>query len=249
LANERSGTTMKMLIVEDDRSIVETMRLCLEMRWPGSIILDTGLGQDGIATAAVEKPDVIILDIGLPDINGFDVLRQMRMTSAVPVVIVTVRDQESDMIMGFELGADDYITKPFSHIEFLARIHAVLRRVNGAEIKRRHQVFVSGNLSIDFTRRQVRLYDDLVRLTPLEYNLLSYLVDNVGQTVSYTQIIERIWGPEQADAIDYLRAYIGRLREKLEDNAESPKYIANVRREGYLFKQTESIAVLAGCAS
>lgn len=237
---------MKALIIEDDPNIVETVRLCLELRWPGAVVIDTGLGEQGVAAVGREKPDVVILDIdiGLSDLSGLEVLRHLRMTSAVPVVVLTVRDQEADKVMGLELGADDYITKPFGHIEFQARVGAVLRRVHHGETKRKAEVFVSGELSIDFARREVRLGDGLVGLTPLEYNLLSYLVDNVGQTLSCTQIIERLWGPEQADGTNYLKAYIWRLRRKLKDNAESPKYIASVRRVGYCFKQPEGLALL-----
>lgn len=226
---------MKVLIIEDDPSIVETVRLCFELRWPGVEIIDASSGQDGVARAEKEKPDLVVLDIGLPDINGFEVLRQVRVSSVVPVIILTVRDQEVDKVRGLEMGADDYITKPFSHIEFLARVGAVLRRGRMIEPRKEAKSFNSGELSVDFSAREVKLGGTTLKLTPLEYNLLCFLVDNAGQTLSHRQLLEKVWGPENVNDTDYLKVYMQRLRDKLKDSTGSPKYIATEWGVGYRF--------------
>src|SRR3990172_3590392 len=232
---------MKILIIEDDPDVVEVVQLCLELRWRHSQALVPTTGAQGIELVETEAPDLVILDLGLPDIDGLEVCRQIRAFSDVPVVMLTVRDSEVDIVKGLETGADDYITKPFRHIELLARVQAVLRRAQGLPLADNEKPFVSGDLCVDFVRREVTVKDHLVRLTPTEYNLLSYLARNAGQVVPHRVLLERIWGREYLEATDYIKVHIQRLRQKLGDSAHSHRMIFNERGIGYrLVKLTNS---------
>lgn len=148
---------MKVVIIEDQAEIVEAVSMCFELRWPDVTVLSTGEGIKGLELIEAESPDVVILDLGLPDIDGFEVLRQIRLFSDVPIIVLTARNQRVDIVRGLELGADDYITKPFDHIEFLARVKAVLRRTSMPQLKRNTEPFQSGKLRINFDTREVSL--------------------------------------------------------------------------------------------
>jgi len=226
---------LKILVIEDSKEIVEAISLCLELRWPGVEIVPTPMGKQGIALAKTELLDVIMLDIGLPDIDGFEVLKDIRSFSNVPIIIVTVRDEEIDKVKGLELGADDYITKPFSHMELLARIQAVLRRLQMPEDKAEENSFRSPRLTIDLTTQIVIVDGQLVKLTPTEYNLLHYLVVNVGNTLTHRALLEKVWGEDYVDSPEYLKVYIQRLRNKLEANPDNPQLLINQRGIGYQF--------------
>lgn len=175
----------------------------------------------------------MLLDIGLPDIDGFEVLRQVRFFSDVPIIVETVEDMETERVRGLELGADDYIIKPFSYIELLARVKAVLRRSQRVEFKGDETSFVSGNLKINFATREVHLNDEVVRLTPTEYKLLYLLVRNRGQVLTQRKLMHEIWGEDYIENTDYLRAYIRRLRDKLQD--DPPQRILTEHGLGYRF--------------
>jgi two-component system KDP operon response regulator KdpE len=203
------------------------------MRWPDSVIISVSQGEKGIELVETESPDVVLLDIGLPDMDGFEVLRQIRFFSSVPIIIETVEDEEVDRIRGLELGADDYITKPFSYMELLARVKAVLRRSQMAEFKGSKTNFVSGNLAINFATREVRLGDKVIKLTPTEYRLLYLLVRNKGQVLTQRKLMQQVWGEDYIENTDYLRAYIRRLRDKLRDNP--PRMILTEHGLGYRF--------------
>ena len=223
---------MKVLIIEDDAGVVEVVTRCFEMRWPGVTVLSTGEGVKGTELVEAELPDIVILDLGLPDIEGFEVLHQIRRFSDVPIFILTVRDQKSDIARGLESGADDYLTKPFDYIEFLARVKAVLRRSGMAEFGR-GEPFQSGNLWIDFSTREVHLGGKVVKLSPIEYSLLSHLARNAGRVVTHRALLEKVWGSEYTTATDYLKVYIQRLRVKLCDNPSVPNLILTERGVGY----------------
>jgi len=203
------------------------------MRWPDSIILAVSEGRKGIELVETESPDVALLDIGLPDMDGFEVLRQIRFFSDVPIIIETVEEQETQRVRGLELGADDYIVKPFSYIELLARVKAVLRRSQIPAFMGGVGNLVSGNLAIDFTTREVRLGGELIKLTPTEYKLLYILVRNKGQVVTQRRLLQQVWGEDYIEATDYLRAYIRRLRDKLRD--DPPTMILTEHGLGYKF--------------
>ncbi len=224
---------MKVVIIEDQGEIVEAVSMCFELRWPDVTILSTGEGNKGLELIEAELPDVVILDLGLPDIDGFELLRQVRQFSDMPIIIVTVRNQKMDIVKGLELGADDYITKPFDHIEFLARVKAVLRRTSMPQLKANTEPFQSGKLRIDFDTREVSLDGEKVTLTPIEYNLLQHLAKNAGHVMPHHTLLEKVWGAEYTTATDYLKVYIQRLRAKLCDNLSAPQLILTERRVGY----------------
>jgi len=220
---------MKIVIIEDAADIVEAVSLCFELRWPGSDILSSAEGKRGLELIERESPDIVILDLGLPDIDGFEVLKDIRRFSNVPVVIFTARTAEADIVRGLELGADDYITKPFSHIELLARVQSIPK--SGAS-----GYFSAGDLHIDFDGREVRLAGRTVQLTPTEYNMLYQLVCNEGQVLSHRYLLEKIWGSGSLDDdISYIKVYVQRLRDKLKDSPETANMIQNVRGVGYKF--------------
>ena len=231
---------MKVLMVEDAPEIVESISLCFELRWPGIKVISTAEGRKGLSLAETESPDVIIIDLGLPDIDGFEVVKDIRTFSNVPIIIVTVRDDEMDKVRGLELGADDYITKPFSHMELLARIKAVLRRAHMPELQAEERSLYSPRLTIDFTTRTVTVNGQPVRLTPTEYNLLHYLVLNEGIVLTHRALLERVWGEEYSDSPEYLKVYIQRLRNKLEEDPDNPKLLISERGLGYKFVKLPS---------
>ena len=224
---------MKVLIIEDDPDVIEVVVLCFELRWSHSQAIVASTGAQGIELVETESPDIVILDLGLPDMDGLEVCRQIRTFSNVPVMILTVRDSEVDIVKGLEIGADNYITKPFRHIELLAKVQALLRRTQGLPLGDNGHPFSSGSLSIDFTRREVTVNGRPVKLTPTEYNLLSHLARNAGQVVPRRVLLEQVWGSEYFEATDLLKGHIQRLRQKLGDNAQSPSIIVNERGIGY----------------
>jgi len=224
---------MKVVIIEDQAEIVEAVSMCFEMRWPDTTVLSTGEGNKGLELIEAELPDVVILDLGLPDIDGFELLRQVRQFSDMPIIILTIRNQKMDIVKGLELGADDYITKPFDHIEFLARVKALLRRTSMPQLKGNIKPFQSGKLRIDFDTREVSLSGEKVTLTPIEYNLLQHLAKNAGRVMPHHTLLEKVWGAEYTNATDYLKVYVQRLRAKLYDNLSAPQLILTERRVGY----------------
>ena len=163
---------MKVVAVDDSPEIIEVVSLCFQLRWSGANVLSASTGAKGLELIEAESPDIVILDIGLPDMDGFQVLRELRRFSQVPVIMLTVRGEDTDVARGLELGADDYITKPFSHIELVARVQAVMRRVQGLSVTSEEQPFVSGTLSVDFAGNEVKLDGKPVRLTSTESKLL-----------------------------------------------------------------------------
>ncbi len=226
---------MKVLLVDDEPDVVEVVSLCFDLRWPGTEILVSNDGQGGVRLAREGRPDVMILDVGLPDIDGFEVLRQVRSTSDVPVIMLTARDEDFNKVKGLELGADDYITKPFSHIELLARVQAVLRRAQMPQPVITEPPFVAGDFSMDFASREVRRGGNLVKLTPTEYNLLFHLVKNTGTVLTHRTLLAKVWGREYVDETDYLKVHIQHLRQKLGDDPQNPTLIATERGVGYRF--------------
>ncbi len=226
---------MKILVIEDAQEIVDTITLCFELRWPGVQVISTSEGGQGLILAETQSPDIIILDLGLPDMDGFDVLKDIRFYSNTPIIIVTVRDTEVDRVRGLELGADDYVAKPFSHIELLARIQAVLRRTSMSPFKVEQKPFRNSRMSIDFDTGTVTVEGQPINLTPTEYNLLNYLVINIGTTLTHRALLEKVWGEDYIDSPEYLKVYIQRLRNKLEKDPSNPKILISQRGVGYKF--------------
>ncbi len=224
---------MKVVIIDDQTEIVEAVSTCFKMRWPNVTILCASEGTKGLELIEVELPDVVILELSLPDIDGFEVLSQARLSFDVPIIILTIRNQRMNIVRGLELGADDYIMKPFDHIEFLARVKAVLRRTSMPQLRDSTQSFQSGKLCIDFDAREVSVNKKIVKLTPIEYNLLRQLAQNAGHIMTHHALLERVWGPEYTSDTDYLKVYIQRLRAKLGDNHNASELILTERSVGY----------------
>lgn len=226
---------MKVLVIEDDPGIIEVVSLCFQLRWSGTSVISAESGSRGVELVENESPDVVILDIGLPDMDGYSVLKEVRRFSDVPVLMLTVRGEDTDVAKGLEMGADDYITKPFSHIELIARVQAVLRRSQGLAVSDEERPFSSGKLSVDFSRNEVLLDGEPIKLTSTERKLLYYLIRNEGRILSHESLLTKVWGETYVDARDLLRVHIQHLRQKLEDNTESPNIIVTEHGIGYKF--------------
>lgn len=239
---------MKILVIEDSPEIIEAISLCFQLRWPEASVVSAINGDTGIEMVETESPDVVILDLGLPDIDGFTVLREIRRFSDVPAIILTIRGNEMDKVRGLELGADDYIVKPFNHAEILARIRAVLRRTTMPQLRDAEEVIISSELKIDFASSCLHQKGETVKLTPIESNLLHHLVRNEGKTLSHRYLLQRIWGEEYYDATEYLKVYIQRLRSKLEDNPSQPKMLTTERGQGYKFVKPSTETLTSRCS-
>ena len=225
---------MKVLIIDDDPDILEAVSLCFEIRWPDATIVTASDGTAGLETFEKEGADLVILDLGLPDMDGMEVCKRLRETSDVLIVILTVRDRANDVVRGLEMGADDYITKPFNHMESLARAQAVLRRGQKLD-NQQEKVYNNGELIIDFSHRQVKVLGEVVKLTPTEYNLLYHLAINPDKPMRHRDLLAKIWGQEYLDATEYLKVHIQHLRRKLGDDSTTPHIIGTERGVGYRF--------------
>jgi len=226
---------MKILIVDDEPDLIESVRLGFTLQWREVDVIGAGSGEAGLDVVEREHPDIVLLDVGLPDIDGFEVLRQLRAFSDVPVVMLTARDDSMDKVKGLELGADDYVTKPFNHLELVARVKALLRRLEMPAPSSRALAFRSRDLEVDFARHEARLRGERLDLTPTEYKLLYHLVRNAGHVLEHGTLLAKVWGREYVDEVDYIRVYIRRLRDKLGDDPDDPRYIRTERGLGYRF--------------
>jgi DNA-binding response OmpR family regulator len=223
-----------ILVVDDEERMARFIHLNLEH--DGFQVVEVYRGMKAIQSLRDEMPDLILLDVMLPDIDGFEVLKMIREISSVPVIMLTAKGEEDDRVRGLELGADDYVTKPFSPRELVSRVRAVLRRTEAASPVSRSEVFdVDDRLRIDFGRREVWVNGELVKLRPTEYRLLYHLVQNAGWVVTYDQLLSKVWGYEYRDEPHYVRLYINYLRQKLEEDPANPKYILTERGVGYRF--------------
>lgn len=220
---------MKILIIEDAPSIVETISLALEMRWPDAKIISTARGEQGIDMAESESPDVIILDLGLPDISGFDVLKRIRLFSDVPILILTVRSDEADIVKGLEWGADDYMTKPFKQLELLARVNGVMRR-HGLKAEK---PLTCGQLRFEPDSLRLTSGTKEVKISRTEGIILGQLMRNSGNVVNYASLAEAMWGLDFPEASDSIKVHIRHLRQKLEMNPSKPQIILTKPGIGY----------------
>ncbi|MEI7769444.1 MAG: response regulator [Chloroflexales bacterium] len=232
-----SDRSLQILIIEDEVPIRRFLRTSLDSH--GYRLREASTGQEGIELAAQLHPDVVILDLGLPDMDGLEVLRRIRSWSAVPIVILTARGQEQDKIALLDAGADDYLTKPFGIGELLARVRAALRRTAGMQSSET-PVVVIDSLRVDMARRQVFLDDEDVHLTPIEYKLLVALIRNLGRVVTQRQLLQEVWGPEYLDSPHYLRIYMQHLRHKLERDPARPRYLITEPGVGYRLNDQSS---------
>lgn len=226
-------TRYKILAVDDEQRMVRFIQLNLEQ--DGFQVITAYNGKDALEQVRTQLPDLILLDIMMPDINGFEVLRKIREVNNVPVIMLTAKGEEDDRIQGLELGADDYITKPFSPRELVSRIRAVLRRTKTFQDEQVDQIKVDDRLTIDFSRREVWVDGEKVDLRPTEYRLLYHLVQNAGWVNTHEQLLSKVWGFEYQDEPHYVRLYVNYLRKKLEEDPSNPKYILTERGVGYRF--------------
>jgi two-component system KDP operon response regulator KdpE len=226
-----------ILVVDDEPRMVNFMRMNLELE--GARVVSASNGKEALESAREEMPTVMLLDIMMPEMDGFETLRRLREFSQLPVLILTAKDDEDDRVRGLELGADDYISKPFSHRELVSRIRAVLRRHYTTPPISQTVVEVDERLHIDFARREVLVDGERVNLRPTEYRLLYHLVQNAGYVQTHQMLLTRVWGPEYRDESHYLRLYITYLRQKIEPDPAHPKYILTERGVGYRFVDFE----------
>ncbi len=221
-----------ILVIEDEVRMLQMLRTMLHLG--GYRILTASRGPEGLCMALQPGVDLVLLDLGLPGLNGFDVLAQLRGRSNVPVIIVTAWDDEDSKIRGLEMGADDYLTKPFSRRELQARIAAVLRRYGTRPQHLDNLVFHSGWLRVDLTNRRVTVNEHDIHLTPTEYILLTEFINQPGKVIPHSQLLGTVWGPEYRDDVSILRANIYRLRQKLEPDPTNPQIIRSEPGVGYL---------------
>jgi two-component system KDP operon response regulator KdpE len=222
----------RILVVDDEERMVRFIRMNLEH--DGYQVMEALNGKQAIDKLR-DTPDLVLLDVMMPDIDGFEVLETVRQVSSVPVIMLTAKGEEDDRVRGLELGADDYVTKPFSPRELVSRVKAVLRRTEGATGSMHGLIEVDERLRIDFDRREIWLEGKLVKLRPTEYRLLYHLVQNAGWVVSHDQLLQKVWGYEYRDEPHYVRLYINYLRQKLEKDPSDPRYILTERGVGYRF--------------
>jgi two-component system KDP operon response regulator KdpE len=225
---------MKILVVDDDPHILDALTVGFQLQWQDSTVLSGRDAEEGLRLFYEHDPEIVVLDVGLPDRSGFDVLREIRRVSDVPVIMLTARGEEMDQVRGLELGADDYVVKPFSHLALLARIKAVLRRAELPPPVQALPDFVAGDLSINFQNHEVTLHGVPVKLTPIEYKLLYHLVRNAGRLMPHQALLDRVWGDEYGATAHYLKVFISRLRSKIESR-EGPRLIETERGIGYRF--------------
>ncbi len=216
------------LVIDDELQIRRLLRVCLEGN--GYRVLEAATGQEGLVEAAQRPPDLVILDLGLPDLDGVTVLKRLREWSSVPVIVLSVRDREEDKIAALDNGADDYITKPFGTGELLARLRAAQR--HGVPLSE-NAVFRSADLEVDLAARIVRLKGQEVKLTATEYSLLRLFVRHAGKVLTHRQILKEVWGPNAVEQTHYLRVYIAHLRHKLENDPCKPGLITTEPGVGY----------------
>jgi two-component system, OmpR family, KDP operon response regulator KdpE len=228
-------TALVIVIIEDDLSIRRFLRTGLSTQ--GFTVFEAETGKQGVVEAGVRKPDLIVLDLGLPDMDGVEVIRAIRGWSAVPIIILSARSNEQNKIDALDAGADDYLTKPFGFGELLARIRVALRHsTRTADGQDSSDLFISGNLKVDLMNRVVSVDDSEVHLTPIQYRLLAVLVKHAGKVLTHQQILKQVWGPSYQENAHYLRIYMSQLRQKLETDPTQPKYLLTESGVGYRFK-------------
>ncbi len=222
-----------ILVVDDEERMARFIRLNLEQ--DGFQVIEAYRGMQAIQVLRDSLPDLVILDVMMPDIDGFEVLKMIREISSIPVIMLTAKAEEDDRVQGLELGADDYVTKPFSPRELVSRVRAVLRRNDSTGVPSKELIEVDNRFKIDFGRREIWVEGKLVKLRPTEYRLLYHLVQNAGWVLTYDQILSKVWGYEYRDEPHYVRLYINYLRQKIEKDPADPKYILTERGVGYRF--------------
>jgi two-component system KDP operon response regulator KdpE len=222
-----------VLIVDDEPRIIRFVQINLEME--GFRVIEAGNGLQALDQVREKMPDIVLLDVMMPEMDGFETLRMIRELSTVPVIMLTVRSSEDDKVRGLDLGADDYITKPFSPRVLVSRVRAVLRRFQATSPIDSTVLTIDEYLSVDFNTAEVIVDGERIKLRPTEFRLLRHLIENAGWTVPHSTLLSKVWGYEYKDAISYLRLYINYLRKKIEPDLDNPRYIFTERGMGYRF--------------
>jgi two-component system KDP operon response regulator KdpE len=225
-----SDRDITVLLIEDESEIRRFLRKTIPQY--GYLLLEATTGRDGLSQATSRPPDMILLDLGLPDYDGLNVIRELRGWSSIPIIVLSARDKEQIKVEALDLGADDYLTKPFGFNELLARMRVVLRQKNHPSGKNGEPIFTTGNLKVDLEKRQVFVSDKEVHLSQIEYKLLTALARSAGKVLTHRQLLKEAWGPLQEDA-HYVRVYMGYLRNKLETNPANPRYLMTELGVGY----------------
>ncbi|MFA6054348.1 MAG: response regulator [Thermodesulfovibrionales bacterium] len=223
-----------ILLIEDEPQMQRFLRIVLQGQ--GYCFIEAQTGQEGLVQAATRSPDIILLDLGLPDIDGLEVTRRLREWSDIPIIVLSAREQEQDKIKALDAGADDYLTKPFGAGELLARIRVAIRHKVMRQAGQGEPVFILDNLRVDMSQRQVFLNEQEVHLTPIEYKLLTVLIQNAGKVVTHSQLLKEVWGPSYSKETQYLRVYMTQLRHKLELDPARPRFLINEPGIGYRLK-------------
>jgi two-component system KDP operon response regulator KdpE len=222
----------RVLVVDDERHIRRSLQVSLESR--GYAVETAETGEQALTAFTNRLPDIAVVDLVMPGMDGVELTRCLRQRSAIPIIVLSAIGEERRKVEVLEIGADDYVTKPFGTEELLARIRALLRRAAGAQSS--EPVYKTGGLSIDFDRREVRMNTDLIQLTPTEYDLLKYLIEHAGKVVTHRMLLEAVWGRGYADQTQYLRVFVGHLRKKLEPEPTQPRFIVTDPVVGYRFQ-------------
>ena len=227
----------KILVVDDEPHLLKLVRSNLETQHYKVITALDGVS--GLGMVDKEGVDLVLLDVMMPGMDGFDVLQKIREFSSVPVIMLTAKDQDVDVVKGLHLGADDYVRKPFSVHELLARVESVLRRAAPSEEVQARPPFTSDEFTMDFQQRRITVRGKDIKVGPTEYKLLTQLVQNAGRVMLHTDLLRKVWGPEYGNETEYLRVYISYLRNKIEADPATPKYILTEHGVGYLFKRPD----------
>ena len=227
----------RILVVDDEPQIRRSLQVNLESK--GYPVVSVENGDEALQALAQRSPDVIVVDLLLPGMDGIELTRRIRSHSSVPIIFLSAIGDEPKKVEALEVGADDYVTKPFSMEELTARVRSVLRRAVGAQSPQ--PVFTCGELSVNFDRREVRLGSEVVKLTPTEYDLLKYLIENADKVLTHRMLLAAVWGPGYVDQAQYLRVFVGQLRRKLEKNRARPRFILTDPGVGYRFSTDQIV--------
>ncbi len=225
------GNGPSVLVIEDEEPIRRFLRPSLVSQ--GYRVIEAASGADGLLEAAQRQPDLVILDLGLPDVDGLEVIRRLREWTVRPIIVLSARGAEADKVAALDAGADDYVAKPFTVGELLARVRVALRHAARADLETGDATFAVGELRVDLARRQVWVGGAEVRLTPIEYRLLAMLVQHAGRVVTHRQLLREVWGPAQTEQTHYLRVYLANLRRKLEADPARPRFLRTEPGVGY----------------
>ncbi len=226
-----SQPPIHIVVIEDEKQIRRFLRMTLEAE--GISVTEAETGRQGLTEVAARRPDLLVLDLGLPDMDGVDVICQLRTWTALPILVLSARSEEAQKVAALDAGADDYLTKPFGNSELLARIRVHLRKRSGGTADTGAPFFQFGKVTVDFMQRRVTRMDEDVHLTPIEYKLLAALVRNAGKVMTHTQLLREVWGTGHAERSHYLRIYMGHLRQKLETDPARPAHIVTETGVGY----------------